>query len=187
MIKRIALLLAMLMVFSLFGCSEENQQENTVQTPTVDSSATVIRTLPSIYITEDIHHFDAQNYAETYDYTSITYDDITDTFTLVMTGERYNKLVSELFDKIKTGVEEILASDYYSYIKDIQYTNDLGQFTLYVDGDVYDPEEDFTPEYIASFAIMYREVLELSPQMTFSIINAADNSTIGVMILPEEE
>lgn len=186
MIKRVAVLFVLLLVFSLTACKETDSTPETVTSPTVAGNATITRTLPSIYITEDAHHFDAKGYAEYYGYDEITYDDITDTFTLVMSGDRYNQLVSELFENIKTGVTEIPGSEYYPYIKDIQFTDDFGEFTLYVDRDSYLSANDYTPEYIASFAIMYRDVLELNPQISFTIIDAADGSTLGLMILPEE-
>ena len=186
MMKRIAIVFVFLLLFSLAACKNEDSATEPTTSPTVASNATVTRTLPSAYITDDVYSFDAQSYAELYDYDEISYDDISDTFTLVMSGERYNQLVSDLFENIRTGVADIVESEYYPHIKDIQYTNDFGAFTLYVDRDGYLSAEDYTPEYIASFAVMYRDVLELDPKISFTIIDAADGSTLSLMTLPEE-
>ena len=188
MIKRFSLICVFLLLFSLAACKQAETQEETATMPTVDSNATIFRTLPSIYVAEDPFFFDAEGYAQEQGYKSVVYNAESDTFTLEMDGARYNRLVSELFENIQIGIDEILQNEYYSaYIKDIQYTADLGEFTFYVDRDTYSAEEDYTPEYIASFAVMYREVLELEPVVSFTIIDSADNSTIGRIILPDEE
>lgn len=188
MTKKLALLCVVLMLFSLAACTkDETPETETFTAPTVENSALIFRTLPSAYITDDPYFFDPSGYAEEQGYKSVVYNAESDTFTLEMDGERYNKLVSDLFTDITTGVKELAQSDLYPYIKDIQFNEDLSEFTLYVDRATYFAIEDYTPEYIASFASMYLEILGLEPKVSFTIVDAADGTSLGFMILPDEE
>lgn len=186
--KRLAALFTALMMLSLPACAETQEEDpDKFQLPTVSTEDTVECRLASMYVTEDLYSFDAASYAQEQDFLSVTYNDIDDTFTLVMSGERYNTLLAQLQENIDYALNQILGDENFSYIKDITYTNNMDQFTLTVDRSGYLATEDFTPEYIESFVGVYRALLELQPQITFTVVDEADGSTLAVMTVPETE
>lgn len=181
--KIIALLLTVLTVISLSACNES--KDNTVDIPTVPEEEMVERTLDLSYITdEDPHHFYETDYAVSNGFESAQLNE-DGTVTLVMTGKRYNQLLTDTATDIRNGVADIPNNPGYEHIREVTHNQELSEFTIYLDKNAYNAEEDFLSEYIASFGSLYQVLQGKPPAVSVTIIDIADNAVVAIMNFPE--
>lgn len=177
--KYIALLLAAFLLLSLTAC--KNEQE---QVPTVEKNELVERTLDAMYVTDDPHNFMPNEYAEANGFESVTLND-NGTVTLVMSGEKYNQMLADISDALRREIAQTPNYDDCEHIKKIDYSEDFSEFTIQVVLEDY-TAEDFSIEYLASCAALYRVLVCEDPSVTVTTVDA-NGTVLGITVYPESE
>ena len=180
--KRIlALMLAAMLLLALTGCKDDT--EATV--PTVAKDEMVQRTLDAIYVTADTHGFIGEEYAAANGFESAVLNE-DNTVTLVMTGERYNKLLQDVSDALKKEVAQTPTYEDCQHIKEITHTSDYSEFTIRVVLQEFDAEDDYVAEFLASGASLYRALLGKDPSVTVITVDA-NGTQLGIATYPITE
>ena len=177
--KYIALLLAAILLLALTACKNEAEA-----VPTVEKNETVERTLDYIYVTDDLHHFMPSDYAATNGFENVIVND-DNTITLVMSGEKYNQMLTDLSEALRQEIARTPTYDDCEHIKKIDYSEDFSEFTVQVVLQEF-TAEDFAIEYLASCAELYRVLVSGDPTVTVTTVDS-NGTVLGVTVYPETE
>ena len=201
--KIIAILLALVLVFSLAACgndnnktndgnsngssdnsSDSNSDSNTDALPGIDSKTEanvgvtksgdeVVITLPQIFIS----NANTENFdAEQYaKENGFTSANINSdgSVSITMTSAKHEEIMSGLAAQIKTSCDDIVSGDDAAYIKAINYNDTFTDFEIRVDKEGYESAVDTSSLQIYTLAYMY------------SIFNGDDGTNISVRIVDD--
>lgn len=179
--KIFALMLAAILLLALTGCKKDGE----VSVPTVGKDEFVERTLDSIYVTDDTHHFIGTEYAAANGFESAVLND-DGTITLVMTGERYNQLLTDVSEALQREVAQTPTYEDCQHIKGITHNGDYSEFTIRVVLQEFDASNDFVAEYLASGASLYLALQGKDPTVTVTTVDA-NGTQLSVATYPITE
>lgn len=178
--KYFTLLLAAILLLSLTACKEDGE----AVVPTVEKTELVERTLDSIYVTDDLDHFMPNDYAISNGFESVTVND-DNTITLVMTGEKYNQMLSDIAEALRREIAQTPTYDDCQHIKKITYNEDFSKFTVQIVLQEFSVD-DYAIEYLASCAALYRVLVSEDPTVTVTTVDA-NGTLLSVATYPVTE
>lgn len=113
----------------------------------------VTLTIPADYIGE-LSQADLDKAAEENGYESATLND-DGSVTYVMSKKQHKELVSGIVDNINSGLSEMIASEDYPNITNIENNSDFSEFTVTTTSTELDMNESFSPMIFSMYAAMY--------------------------------
>lgn len=170
--KLIKVLLCILMMLNLVGCSGNkssddkksgNEASEGIQVSTGDDSARIYNTVTNVkvtlpaslfeYVDEEISQDDLDKAAFENGFISATLNE-DGSVTYVMSKDKYNAYVAELAMSIDKGLEELCNTE-NSTIVDIKHNADFTDYTITLDADVVGFTESFVSLAIVLYSAFY--------------------------------
>ena len=170
--KLIKVLLCILMMLNLVGCSGNkssddkksgNEASEGIQVSTGDDSARIYNTVTNVkvtlpaslfgYVDEEISQEDLDKAAFENGFISATLNE-DGSVTYVMSKDKYNAYVAELAMSIDKGLEELCNTE-NSTIVDIKHNADFTDYTITLDADVVGFTESFVSLAIVLYSAFY--------------------------------
>ena len=170
--KLIKVLLCILMMLNLVGCSGNkssddkksgNEASEGIQVCTGDDSARIYNTVTNVkvtlpaslfeYVDEEISQEDLDKAAFENGFISATLNE-DGSVTYVMSKDKYNAYVAELAMSIDKGLEELCNTE-NSTIVDIKHNADFTDYTITLDADVVGFTESFVSLAIVLYSAFY--------------------------------
>ena len=170
--KLIKVLLCILMMLNLVGCSGNkssddkksgNEASEGIQVSTGDDSARIYNTVTNVkvtlpaslfeYVDEEISQEDLDKAAFENGFISATLNE-DGSVTYVMSKDKYNAYVAELAMQIDKGLEELCNTE-NSTIVDIKHNADFTDYTITLDADVVGFTESFVSLAIVLYSAFY--------------------------------
>ena len=170
--KLIQVLLCILMMLNLVGCSGNkssddkksgNEASEGIQVSTGDDSARIYNTVTNVkvtlpaslfeYVDEEISQEDLDKAAFENGFISATLNE-DGSVTYVMSKDKYNAYVAELAMSIDKGLEELCNTE-NSTIVDIKHNADFTDYTITLDADVVGFTESFVSLAIVLYSAFY--------------------------------
>ena len=170
--KLIKVLLCILMMLNLVGCSGNkssddkksgNEASEGIQVSTGDDSARIYNTVTNVkvtlpaslfeYVDEEISQEDLDKAAFENGFISATLNE-DGSVTYVMSKDKYNAYIAELAMSIDKGLEELCNTE-NSTIVDIKHNADFTDYTITLDADVVGFTESFVSLAIVLYSAFY--------------------------------